>query len=579
LRVAHTAAALLPARIATLLEAHVHAAQLALRKCAIPSLLFVCRCVPPALAQPAAAAFDAANVGCLLVLLRTPASAAPPGSAARQQLQLPVRAGGLGVLSLEAIGPAAHVASVRDSLSLLQEVRPAIVAGFTSPLTATQSELAALPTPPGAAASSLASYRQALAALPVASYLLLRDPVEPASQPPRGSAVGGRTSASTADEEEEGGSLQAKLTRPIVAAARDAFLARLQVEYGGLPGHLALAQAHYLSFSRGGSLCLESWTPLPGVLSWHLRLFLRAALRLVPAVAAGPAPWRCSHCQKPQPPGLPALGHAMSCGNAVRRHNCFAAAGLDVLRAFPGRPSLRREVAGVPGQHDRMDAVVDGAHVGRASAAEEAEAVAAYTGAPSPAPAAAAAAARVALGGGADTRRLLVDFMVTEPMGLTCLEREHTDTVAAAAAAAGARSKRASYASKVDPSRCRLVPFVAETWGCLDAGLVSFLKSTALLAAPRLAGRGSASSDEEEERRNVRVANSIMRGWRIRLSAGIAQATAEHLDSRFFPLAGTVERQSYVRYAPRGLCGGGGPDQGFLGPSGRVRGAAPALVF
>jgi hypothetical protein len=567
LRLARVAAALLPERLAALLCDHVHEAQLALRKCAVPSLMFLCRSVPPSLAGPAAAEFDAATTRCLLSLLREPAAAVPPGSAAHRQLQLPLGSalgamGGLGVVSLHAVGPAAHAASVQASLGLLESIRPSLVEGLGAPLPATQAELATAALPLAAATPSVLAFHHALVSLPVASYDDLRDAMEGfpggAGGGDGGGSGGGTPPAGDELPDERG--LQHRLTAPVMVAARDAFLAQLEAECAGSAGLFAVARAQWLSFAGGGALFLENWTPLPGLLGWHIRLFLRSALRLphVPA-AAGSSPCRlsCPQCQAAHPAGLLAVQHALTCGNTVRRHHSFAVAGRSVLSSLPGQPSLRREVSGLPAPGCRMDAVVDGALVG-------------------PAPSAASPAAG---GGSPDTRRLLVDFMVIEPTGVTLLAAKRTDTVAGAAAADGAAGKVRRYAPLVDTERCRLVPFVTETWGRLDSGLQAFLLGAARIAAFRVAGRDAASSDDAEKRRDARVAASVLRGWHICLSAGVARSVAEHLDRAFAPLGGTADRESTVARAPQGVFGGGSTGEGLLGRSGRARMRAPQLTF
>ena len=312
--------------------------------------------------------------------------------------------------------------------------------------------------------------------------------------------------------------------------------------------------------SRTGRLAL------PGLLGWHIRLFLRSALRLPHvAAAAGSSPCRlsCPQCQAAHPAGLLAVQHALTCGNTVRRHHSFAVAGRSVLSSLPGQPSLRREVSGLPAPGCRMDAVVDGALVG-------------------PAPSAASPAAG---GGSPDTRRLLVDFMVIEPTGVTLLAAKRTDTVAGAAAADGAAGKVRRYAPLVDTERCRLVPFVTETWGRLDSGLQAFLLGAARIAAFRVAGRDAASSDDAEKRRRDarRVAASVLLsggGTSASLSsAGVARSVAEHLDRAFAPLGGTADRESTVARAPQGVFGGGSTGEGLLGRSGRARMRAPQLTF
>ena len=127
-----------------------------------------------------------------------------------------------------------------------------------------------------------------------------------------------------------------------------------------------------------------------------------------------------------------------------------------------------------------------------------------------------------------------------------------------------------------DHTRCRLVPFVVETWGRLSAPVVDLLKGTALLAARRECGRDSCATDDAESRRDARVAATILRGWVQRISAGIVATQAEQLDRLFHPLAGSVARQAYARFAPRGT--GGGVDSGLLGVTGHARNAEPRYL-
>ena len=178
-RLAADAAAHLPARIAACLGDHFHVAQLLLRKCAVPSLIFLVRALAPALTHAAALAFDEATVGCMLALLRLDPASVPPGASTRLQIQLPVGGGmgGLGVNPLAAIAPAAHAASVEASLPLLSRICPAAAAAFAAPLPADPAALVS-PPPSNAAAApqllpSVGRYRRALAALPAAAYYQL----------------------------------------------------------------------------------------------------------------------------------------------------------------------------------------------------------------------------------------------------------------------------------------------------------------------------------------------------------------------------------------------------------------------
>jgi len=115
-----------------------------------------------------------------------------------------------------------------------------------------------------------------------------------------------------------------------------------------------------------------------------------------------------------------------------------------------------------------------------------------------------------------------------------------------------------------------------ETWGRLSTPAYELLKATALLAARRECGRDSCSTDDGEERRDAQVAATILRGWLQRVSAAVVAAQAEQLDRVLHPLAGSVARQAYARFAPRGT--GGGVDCGLLGVTGHVRNAEPRFV-
>ena len=127
-------------------------------------------------------------------------------------------------------------------------------------------------------------------------------------------------------------------------------------------------------------------------------------------------------------------------------------------------------------------------------------------------------------------------------------------------------------------SRQRLVPWVVETWGRHDSTMVELLKGAAQVAARRGVGRAACRDDAAEQRRDARVAASIFRTWQQRLSAGLVQAVAEHFDAQFCPVAGTVARQRYSRFVPRGLTGCA-LDQGLLGVTGHTRNAEPRFAF
>lgn len=73
----------------------------------------------------------------MVALLRPSADQVPEGSAAWQQIQLPLSRGGLGVvISLAAIAPAAHVASVEASRRCIRRVGAGalLAAAFDAPL-------------------------------------------------------------------------------------------------------------------------------------------------------------------------------------------------------------------------------------------------------------------------------------------------------------------------------------------------------------------------------------------------------------------------------------------------------------
>ena len=180
-------------------------------------------------------------------------------------------------------------------------------------------------------------------------------------------------------------------------------------------------------------------------------------------------------------------------------------------------------------------------------------------------------------GGVPDRRTLLVDCMVTEPMGVSNMREHKSSEVAGAAAAAGHRSKEQRYGALVvvDTTRQLLLPWVVETWGRHDPILLEFLKGTARVAAYRVCGRESCSSDGAEQRRDARVAGRIFTGWVQRLSAGVAQAMAEHLDGLFNPVGGTVARSGFGRWVPSGAAA----DAGLVGVTGHVRNSEPRFAF
>jgi hypothetical protein len=244
-----------------------------------------------------------------------------------------------------------------------------------------------------------------------------------------------------------------------------AFQARLATEGAAAPvGTLQGWRAQLHSFSGGGALWMDAWGPPDGMLSWHARSFLRLALRLPPDGFDFPSAlceWRCCNdaaaCRAFVPTsGAAAVMHASGCGETSRRHHAYAAAAYEVILAFAGRPQLRTEVPGVPAAACRMDAVVSGA---RAPAPEGSS-------------------------GPSDTRALLIDFSITEPVSSSMLRRSGgSHAVAGLAAATRRGEKERHYGAKVDTDRHRLLPWVVETWGRHDAPLVEFLHGAARLAA------------------------------------------------------------------------------------------------
>ena len=389
------------------------------------------------------------------------------------------------------------------------------------------------------------------AGLPVASYAYLRDEEDSAKshggRTPDGAAVG--PAAADTTEQSDARGLQHHLTQPIMKAQFKAFLQLLEQECSGEEGLWELARAQHRSFAGGGTTFMESYIPPAAVRSWHARMFLRSALRLLPEEVEPGSVWTCPRptCRL-QRTGLAVIAHA-SCEKSSSRHHSLVDGLMDVFAAFPGHPQLRLEVQEVPAEHCRMDIVVDGAWTGT-------------PGKPGEAP---------------DRRRLLVDASMPEPMSVEATGPLHSWRVDGAAAAAAVRDKEKKYGNRIpDGTRSRLVPFVVETWGRLSTPAYELLKATALLAARRECGRDSCSTDDGEERRDAQVAATILRGWLQRVSAAVVAAQAEQLDRVLHPLAGSVARQAYARFAPRGT--GGGVDCGLLGVTGHVRNAEPRFV-
>ena len=161
-------------------------------------------------------------------------------------------------------------------------------------------------------------------------------------------------------------------------------------------------------------------------------------------------------------------------------------------------------------------------------------------------------------------------------------QQEPAYRVNGAAAAGRRKEKERRYAAAVaaNSSRLRLIPWIVELWGRHDAPLLEFLKGAATIAGRRVGHREACGDEAAEARRDDRVAGSIFRSWQQHLSAGLVKAAAEHFDSLFFPIGGTVARQrGYSRYIPRGMRGSCPLDQGLLGVSGHTRNAEPRFAF
>ena len=169
---------------------------------------------------------------------------------------------------------------------------------------------------------------------------------------------------------------------------------------------------------------------------------------------------------------------------------------------------------------------------------------------------------------------LAVDFTIVEPMGVSAM-RGSDAAVAGACALAARRKKVARYAALIrDPSRLRLVPWALEAWGRHDEELEDFLRATARVAAETQPGRLTSGDDAADERRDRRVAAGIYSGWRATLSAGVAVATARHLDRTFHPVGGTAALQGLQRFVAR-VPGRVVDDEGVFGVSGRARNPEP----
>ncbi|MEI6360128.1 MAG: hypothetical protein WCO50_07350, partial [Synechococcus sp. ELA619] len=359
-----------PDRIATYLRGHFSEAVTALRLCAGPAAMFLSRAVAPAHMGAAARVLDDAVVTAASALLRANGAIAP-GSATHLQMQLPLGRGmgGLGLTSLELVGPCAHVASVVASVPLLATMRPELAAPFRFPLPVDARELLPpappsagsppplpLPPPGGAPLPSVAAFRATLAALPVASYRLLRDAeASAAARAARAGARPGSVGAPRTEQSDDRG-LQHRLTGPVTDLAQAAFLRQLEAECAGDPDLHVLALAQYRSFCGGGGLFLVTGGG-GAILDWEARLFIRSVLRILPEeMQAG---WASDGVMRT---GLRALAAASAAGRSAR-HTDYSRHGLAVLAAFPGTPRIRTEVAGCPGPGDRMDAVVEGALV------------------------------------------------------------------------------------------------------------------------------------------------------------------------------------------------------------------------
>jgi hypothetical protein len=301
---------------------------------------------------------------------------------------------------------------------------------------------------------------------------------------------------------------------------------------------------------------MDAWAEIEGLRTWHARAFLRLVLRQPPEgiVAAEQwAAWRCSAagCSTFRPDsGIAAVAHASSCGELTRRHNAYAAAVREILHKFPGRPQLRVEVTGIPDEDSRMDVVVTGA----AMPAE---------GEPGSPP---------------DGRTLLIDFSITEPLGLRPMTRGAYST-AGVAIELRRKEKLDRYGALIDKERHRFMPWVVESWGRHDEWLVEQLRGAAKIAAEAQERPSAQIDDDAEKRRVARVQATIFNTWMQRLSAGLVAAVAEHFDGRFRPLRGTVVRQTYRNFVPAGMAGGCSLDEGILGVSGHVRSMEPRFAF
>ena len=343
-----------------------------------------------------------------------------------------------------------------------------------------------------------------------------------------------------------------------MAALGKEFQRRLEAEAVGRPvGTLQAWRAQWLSFSGGGAAWMDTWGMVEGMRTWHARAFLRLVLRQLPEGISSPEVWAAWRCSGPAAAckafrdrdGTAVVAHASVCGEQTTRHHAYAGGVEDVLHAFPGRPHVRVEVSGIPDGEARMDRVVTGA----LSPAE---------GDPGAPP---------------DTRALLIDFSLTEPM---CGDAMAGGAHATAGVAAKIRreEKEKKYGERVDAERHRFVPWAVETWGRHDKQLVTFLRGVAEIAAAD-GERPSAADDEGERRRVHRVRDSIFSTWMQRLSAGLVVAVAEHFDARFRPLRGAAARRRYRGHVPQGLHGRCELAEGTMCCSGRVRSLEPRFVF
>jgi uncharacterized membrane protein YgcG len=574
-RLARAASEHLPHRIANHLGDHFQVAQLLLRKCAVPSLMFLVRALPPSLCLAAAEAFDVENVRCMLALLRLGPSMVAPGSSAWLQTQLPIGggSGGLGVTSLAALTAAAHVASIEASQGYIVRICPTIAAAFAvalptdGPAGLFRPPIAGTPAP----IPSLLRFFHALAALPTAAYQLLCGARASAqrhggaarvgggsgggsSGGASGSGGGGARPPPTERTDERG--LQHRLSVHVIARQVDAFVRQLEAEALGQPqGTLQAWKAQALSFAGGGGVWMETWGEVAGMMAWHARAFLRLVLRQPPegiSAAVEWAAWRCEaegcSCVRTES-GIAAIAHAGSCGETTRRHNAYARAVRAVAHAFPGQPQIRVEASGIPDAASRMDLVVSGAATPAA-------------GEPGSPP---------------DGRTLLIDVSITEPLGARPMSRG-SHTTANVAAAIRRKEKETRYGAVVDTERHKLVPWAVETWGRHDDWLVKFLRGVAEIAATDRE-RPSCGDDAAERRRVARLRETIFATWMQRLGAGLAVAVAEHFDARFRPLRGTVARQGGRAHVPAGMEGACALDQGLLGVGGHARCMEPLHGF